>query len=364
MVERRNPEDAPAVESEAEDLEHDAHDHGEEDDPDDGKQRQLPVDGGDDRERRPQGECPRIAHEDLRRVDVEPEKAHERADHEGAEDREVRLRQLDAGHRHEADEQIGDEAEDEDTAGEPVQPIGEVDRIARPNDDEGDEADEEQRRDLELANERDVEARQVEVAPDVEGGEDRHACLPHQLPSPAHADAGAHVHEVVDRAEDPDAHERQHRRHRRRVLDPERHGQEEDDEDHEHPAHRRRPRLPVVRLGAVAPDLLPVAETLEEADVDRAEDDDTGEGEEQRDDDRDQAHGASSARSSTAWSRPMPREALRRTMSDGPGTSSRSTRATASAGSSVSATNAAPPLRAPSAIQRPRSPTVTTASDA
>jgi hypothetical protein len=90
-------------------------------------------------------------------VDVEPEKAHERADDEGAEDREVRLRQLDAGHRHEADEQVGDEAEDQDTAGEPVQPIGQVDRVARPDDDEGDEADEEQRHDLELADERDVE---------------------------------------------------------------------------------------------------------------------------------------------------------------------------------------------------------------
>ena len=46
------------------------------------------------------------------------------------------------------------------------------------------------------------------------------------------------------------------------------------------------PGLAVVRLGSVGADLLPVAEALQEADVDRRQEHHPDEGEQQRDDDR------------------------------------------------------------------------------
>ena len=225
--------------------------------PIDGEQRQLAVHGGHHGQGRAEAQRARVAHEDLRRVDVEPEEPHQRADDERAEDGQVGLRQLHALDRDQADQQVGDEAEDQDAAGQAVEPIGQVHRVAGADDDEGDEADEQDRRDLELAEERDVDAGQVEVALDVEGGEDGHDRLPDQLPAPAHADPGAHVHEVVDRAEDADADERQHRRQRGCVLDAQRHGQEQDHADDEHAAHRRRAGLAVVRLRPLDADLLP-----------------------------------------------------------------------------------------------------------
>ena len=81
--------------------------------------------------------------------------------------------------------------------------------------------------------------------------------LPHQLPATPDADAGSHVHEIVDRAKDADPHQREHRRHGRGVLDPKGHGQEEDHRHHQHAAHRRRAGLAVMRLGPLGPDLLP-----------------------------------------------------------------------------------------------------------
>ena len=46
----------------------------------------------DDGERRAQWQAPRVAHEDLRRVDVEPEEAEQGADDQRAQDGEVGLR--------------------------------------------------------------------------------------------------------------------------------------------------------------------------------------------------------------------------------------------------------------------------------
>ena len=64
------------------------------DDEDQADQRQdedLAGDQGDDRERRPERQRARVAHEHLGRVDVEPQEAEQRADDQRAQEREVRL---------------------------------------------------------------------------------------------------------------------------------------------------------------------------------------------------------------------------------------------------------------------------------
>ena len=103
------------------DLQDHAHDHREEDDADDHQQRQLPAQGGDDGQRRAQAQRPGVAHEDLRRVDVEPQEAHQGADDQGAEDGQVRLRVQPARRIEQRDQQVGHEAEDQD-AGRPGRP--------------------------------------------------------------------------------------------------------------------------------------------------------------------------------------------------------------------------------------------------
>ncbi len=149
------------------------------------------------------------------------------------------------------------------------------------------------------------------MALDVPGGQQRDGGLPDQLESSPHADAAANVHEIVDRAEDPDADERQHGRQGVGILDPHRHRQEHHHDDEQHAAHGRRARLGEVPLRSFDPDPLAVAEPAEQTDVHRAEGDHAGKGQQEAHEDADHVHQGAprSASASTTRSSPMPREA-------------------------------------------------------
>ena len=115
-----------------------------------GRTRIWPGDQRGHRERRAQRQGPRVAHEDLGRVDVEPEEAEERTDDQGAEQGQVGLgRLVQQGDEHERDEREG-----ERPAGQAVEAVGDVHAVRGGHDREGREQDVEPRIDRDGADER------------------------------------------------------------------------------------------------------------------------------------------------------------------------------------------------------------------
>ena len=85
----------------------------------------------------PSDSAPGVADEDLRRVDVEPQEPEQRADDQRAQQRQVGL-----GRRVEQrDQHVGDEGDGDGPAGQPVEPIGDVDAVRRGDDRERGEDD-------------------------------------------------------------------------------------------------------------------------------------------------------------------------------------------------------------------------------
>ena len=168
---------------------------------------------------------------------------------------------------------------------------------------------------IDVADERDADARDVEVALDVDRGDDRHDDLPQELL----ADADA-------RSRSSRSGSRRRRRGARRRASaaigeyveassaPRSKATHGDDHDDQEAAHRRRALLDDVALRPLLADLLAEADEAQEPDVGRHEDDDEGEGEEQAldevDDRRPSRRRPSVARPSTSRSRPDPARGL------------------------------------------------------
>ena len=314
----------------------DLEDHGpglqHEHEPDERQEQDLPTDERDDRERRPERERTRIAHEDLGRVHVEPEERQDGADDERAEERQVgRVGDVDPGllEGDRRDDEVPDEREDERAAREAVEAVGDVHRVARGDDRERRDEDVEPGRDRDGPDERHEQRRDLIGVLDLPGCDPAHDRLPEQLLAAADAVPGPRVEPVVGRAEQ--AHERERReRGERRAVDevPARElqepGDEQDRADDEKAAHRRGAFLDVVGLGAIEPDALAHPHAPQDAQEQGHREDDERERDEDALDDRLRAaHGRlasvrpSSASGSTSRSSAAPRDALTSTTSPG-----------------------------------------------
>ncbi len=164
VMDRRHAENALAGELEAGDLDHHRqrfhHEHAAHDE----QHHFLADDHGNGAQRCAQGQRADVAHEDLRRIGVEPEEAEAGTDQRAAEDDEF------SGTGDVGDQQIlgeihvtGEVTEDAQTAADhhgrhdrqAVEAVGEVDRIARTNDDEiGENHETDAQRDLDVLQQR------------------------------------------------------------------------------------------------------------------------------------------------------------------------------------------------------------------
>ena len=152
MMDRRHPEDALAGELERGHLHDHRHRLQHEQAADDG-QHDLVLDRDrDGAEHAAERQRAGVAHEDRGRRRVEPEEAQARADHRAAEHRQLAgagdVVDLQIVGEHDVAGEIGDQAEGRRRDhhrhdGEAVEPVGEVDRIAGADDDEGAEDHEE-----------------------------------------------------------------------------------------------------------------------------------------------------------------------------------------------------------------------------
>jgi len=237
---------------------------------DDGDQRQQqPLAGhqGDRRQRRAQGQRSDVAHEHLRRVRVVPQEAETRADHDEAELHQERLA-LQLG-----DHAVGRERTGSDQAGKPIQPVGNVHRVAEAHDDHhGDRNPDPDWKLDEAGHQRDIHAiRILEPATDKRhhpSSDDRQDDLAGELGPGANALAAlaqaADAFPIVDGAQNAEANEHEQRQQDARAgqafLDQAGEIQTERDEHHRHEdqnaAHGGRAGLDHVRLRACLADLL------------------------------------------------------------------------------------------------------------
>jgi hypothetical protein len=217
-------------------------------------------------------------------VHVEPQERQERADHRGAEHREPREIAC------RGDERDGEEREHGRATGQPVHPVGEVHAVRHRDDREKSEGHEQRAADLELAGEREVDARDAEVTLDVDRGDETDDHLPHELVTAADPKAIANVHEVVDRAEHSDEDERSDGHDRLwdekvtllgREKEQHEQPQRERDADEQSAAHRRNALLDVMGLRTLGADVLTDPESPQQADVRCAEQETQKEGREQ-----------------------------------------------------------------------------------
>ena len=157
MVDRAAPEDSNALAEadpgvlEPPDLDHHAHQLEEEDATDEGEQDLLPHRDGEESKQRTEGKTAGIAHEDLGRTRVEPQESETRAGHRARDDHEI-LAGVDVGHEEIGgelrtapdphDDHEGDGGDRHDARRESVHAVGDVDRIARPRDDQRAQKDE------------------------------------------------------------------------------------------------------------------------------------------------------------------------------------------------------------------------------
>ena len=95
-----------------------------EDQPDQRQHQDLPSEERDDRERRAECQRPRVAHEDLGRVDVEPQEPEQRPDDQRAQEPPIAFGW--AGMIQHRDDHERDVRERERAAGEPVEAVGDV----------------------------------------------------------------------------------------------------------------------------------------------------------------------------------------------------------------------------------------------
>ena len=312
--------------------------------------------------RRPERQRPRVAHEDLGRVDVEPEEPEQGADDQGAEEGQVRL----GRDVQEADDQERDEGEHERPAGEPVEAVGDVHAVARGDDREGREEDVEHRVDVDRADERDRDLVDLVGPLDQERGGEGEDDLPEQLLADADPLPRLRVQVVVERAERSDARERPERGVDAALGRPAQEQVEDDhDDDQQGAAHRRGAVLDLVAVRPLDPDLLREPGRAQQADVRRHQDHDDREGEEQALDQLD-LHRAgvsgppsAATRSSTRRSRATPRDALTRTTSPAARSRRRTSRASARSATVETAAASSPAAIAPAAIPRAPSPTTT-----
>ena len=167
----------------------------------------------------PRASEPGVAHEDLGRVDVEPEEGEQRADDERAQHGQVGLPEG------EGDDHVAREGEDQRAAGEAVEAVGDVDRVAGGHDGEGGDEDEGDGMDVHRAEEGHRQLVDLVGVLDLPGRDAGHDRLPQQLLDGADAVAGARVEPVVGGAQDarrapasPSARRWRHRRSRRRTA--------------------------------------------------------------------------------------------------------------------------------------------------
>ena len=120
------------------------------------QEQPLPGHERRDRQRCPDGQRAGIAHDDLRRMRVEPEEAHQRAGHRQAERHHTEL-SLPVG-----DDGVGDEGDGGGTRRQGIQPIGEVHRVRHGDDRQRRHRDVEQP-DVVAADERQVDAAQAKT---------------------------------------------------------------------------------------------------------------------------------------------------------------------------------------------------------
>src|SRR5215210_5945855 len=292
-------------------------------------------------------------------MDVEPQEPEQRTDDQRAEERDVGLRRL----IEQRDQQERDEREDERSAGETVEAVGDVHAVARRDDGDSGEEDVHPRRHEHVADERDAESLQVIRLLDLEGRHARDHDEPQHLLPGSDALAGLCIQVVVERAQDPDEAERRERSDDAALGDA-----QDDDHDDEKPAHRRRPLLDEVRLRAFLANPLAHADEPEQPDVGRHQDHDEREGQEQALDELERhrpsvpAAPSSSARRSTRTSSAIPRDALTRTTSPPRSRARSASRASSRSATSMTRAPSSPALRAPSAIPEAPRPITTTTS--
>ena len=226
---------------------------------------------GDRAQRAAEREAAGIAHEDRRGRGVEPQEGETRAHDRRAEDRQF-ARTLDMGNAEigrevDAADEIGDQREgprgDDDRHGrQPVEPVGEVHRIARADDDDrGEGVVEDPQLDPEVIDEGDIDEG-VDLADDDIAGDTRNREFHQQADARRNA-LVAGLGNLVVIVEEPDQAEAQ--RHgetgpdeRIAQIHPDQHRQRQADQDHQ-PAHGRRAALGEVGLRPVLADRLALA---------------------------------------------------------------------------------------------------------
>ena len=145
MMDRRHGENAAAGQFETEHLQNDRDRFDDENAADDGEEQLLFTADRDHADHAADGERAGVAHENFRRMTIEPEKAEAGADERGADDREL------AGERIKRDLQIfgdakisggvgkqrvGESDRDGATDGEAIEAVGQIDGVGRADDDE------------------------------------------------------------------------------------------------------------------------------------------------------------------------------------------------------------------------------------
>ena len=360
VVERAHPEDpAAARRLEVADLEDDGQRLDDEHEADDRQDQDLARDQRRDRERRPEGQRPRVAHDHLGRVDVEPQEAEEAADDQAAQDRQVRLGRL----VEQGDEDERHEREGQRAAGEAIEAVGEVHPVRRRDDGERREGDVHPAVDHHGPDERHRDPVDRVGVLDLERRDDGDDDQPEHLLAGADPLPRPGVEVVVERAEAAD--EDQHGEGRE---DPARRQPAQQEEQHQHDAddqeaaHRGRALLDLVALRAFDADPLAHAQPAQEPDVRRHQDDHHGERQQDRLDQLD-AHRSpcpSAARSSsTSRNSSTPLDAFTRTTS--PSRSRTRSRSSAASRSRTSTMRdgSSPAARAPAAIPLAAAPTTT-----
>ena len=185
------------------------------------------------------------------------------------------------GRVEQGDEHVGDEGDRDRPARQAVEPVGDVDAVARRDDRERPEQHVEPRLDGDRADERHRDGRDRVRLLDLPRRDERHDRQPDELLAGADPLAGLGVQVVVERAEQADPGQRRQRRERRRVRLAQEEVDAEHDDDDEQPAHRRRALLDEVALGPLLADALAEPERLQQPDVRRHQDHDEREREQQ-----------------------------------------------------------------------------------
>ena len=150
---RREEEDASTGELHTRHLQDHRAGFNHEDDADQRKEQDVPCHKACHCERGPESECPGIANDHTRRMDVEPEEADERSGDERADDGNVQL----PWRIQECDHHVADPGEDHRSARESIKSVGEINAVTRSDDCHYGDGDPQDRRDRHLTNEWDNE---------------------------------------------------------------------------------------------------------------------------------------------------------------------------------------------------------------